>query len=109
MISLTQKAAKKVQKLLKQEEVTSENAGLRIYVKSGGCAGFEYGFKLETEKKENDYTFDTYSVRIFLDPKSALYLAGTEIDYTETLMESGFKIVNPNAVLTCGCGTSFSV
>jgi len=109
MINLTKRAAEKIQKLLKQQNIIVENAGLRVYVKAGGCAGFEYGFKLETEKKENDYTFDTYSVRIFLDPKSALYLAGTEIDYTETLMESGFKITNPNATATCGCGTSFSV
>ena len=109
MITLTEKAAERIQKLLKQQNIIVENAGLRIYVKAGGCAGFEYGFELEAQKETNDYTFDIHNVRIFLDPKSALYLAGTEIDYKETLMESGFKIVNPNAASTCGCGTSFSV
>ena len=109
MITLTKKAAERIQKLLKQQNIIVENAGLRVYVKAGGCAGFEYGFELEAQKETNDYTFDIHSVRIFLDPKSALYLAGTEIDYTETLMESGFKINNPNATSTCGCGTSFSV
>jgi len=109
MINLTKRAAEKIQKLLKQQNIIVENAGLRVYVKAGGCAGFEYGFELEAQKETRDYTFDIHNVRIFLDPKSALYLAGTEIDYTETLMESGFKITNPNATATCGCGTSFSV
>ena len=109
MVSLTKKAAERIQKLLKQQNIIVEKSGLRVYVKAGGCAGFEYGFELEAQKEENDYTFDIHNVRIFLDPKSALYLAGTEIDYTETLMESGFKINNPNAASTCGCGTSFSV
>tara|TARA_R110002074_G_scaffold225510_2_gene397076 strand:- start:30 stop:359 length:330 start_codon:yes stop_codon:yes gene_type:complete len=109
MITLTKNAAERIQKLLKQENIIVEKAGLRIYVKAGGCAGFEYGFELEAQKETNDYTFDIHNVRIFLDPKSALYLAGTEIDYKETLMESGFKINNPKAASTCGCGTSFSV
>ena len=109
MITLTKKAGERIQKLLKQQNIIVENAGLRVYVKAGGCAGFEYGFELEAQKETNDYIFDIHNVRIFLDPKSALYLAGTEIDYTETLMESGFKINNPNAASTCGCGTSFSV
>jgi len=109
MINLTKRAAEKIQKLLKQQNIIVENAGLRVYVKAGGCAGFEYGFELEAQKETRDYTFDIHNVRIFLDPKSALYLAGMEIDYKESLMESGFKIVNPNAVSTCGCGTSFSV
>ena len=109
MITLTKKAAERVRKLLKQQNIVAENAGLRVYIKAGGCAGFEYAFELEAQKETNDYTFDLHDVRIFLDPKSALYLAGTEIDYTDTLMESGFKINNPNAASTCGCGTSFSV
>ena len=109
MITLTESAASRVQVLLASQKMESEAAGLRVFVKAGGCAGFEYGFDLEDVKKDNDYVFDMHGVRVYLDPKSALYLAGTEIDYEETLMATGFKVNNPNAESTCGCGTSFSV
>jgi iron-sulfur cluster assembly protein len=109
MITLTENAASRVQVLLASQNIEGEGAGLRVFVKAGGCAGFEYGFDLEKEIRENDYTFDMHGVRVYLDPKSALYLAGTEIDYEETLMATGFKVNNPNAQSTCGCGTSFSV
>ena len=109
MISLTERAAQKVVQLLEQQKLLTDNSGLRVFVKAGCCAGFEYGFDLENLKKDNDYVFDMHGVRLFLDPKSALYLAGTEIDYEETLMQSGFKVNNPNAASTCGCGTSFAV
>ena len=104
MITLTKFAANKIKTLL----VDKEETGIRAGVQGGGCSGFTYQLKFDNEK-ENDKIIESYGVNIYVDPKSFLYLMGTEIDFVDELNQSGFKFVNPNAKRTCGCGESFSV
>ncbi len=109
MITLTERAADRVRTILKKEGKDQDDSyGLRVYIKGGGCAGFQYCFDLENEPKPSDQILDCFGVKVFLDAKSALHLVGTEIDYHETLLSSGFQVKNPNATSTCGCGISFS-
>ncbi len=104
MISLTESAAKKIRTLLleKGEE------GIRAGVQGGGCSGFTYQLRLDNER-ENDRVLESRGITLYVDPKSYLYLMGTQIDFVDELNQSGFRFVNPNAKLTCGCGESFSV
>ena len=104
MISLTKFAANKILSLLEDKQET----GIRAGVLGGGCSGFTYNLKLDYEM-DKDRVIESNGVKIFVDPKSYLYLMGTEIDYVDDLNQSGFKFVNPNAKRTCGCGESFSV
>ena len=104
MITLTESAAKKIKTLLTEKEET----GIRAAVQGGGCSGFTYQLKFDNEK-ENDRVIESNGVNIYIDPKSFLYLMGTEIDFVDELNQSGFKFVNPNAKRTCGCGESFSI
>tara|TARA_R100001510_G_C7646578_1_gene203861 strand:- start:944 stop:1258 length:315 start_codon:yes stop_codon:yes gene_type:complete len=104
MISLTRPAANKVKSLLESKE----ESGLRAGVQGGGCSGFTYSLKLDNPKS-NDRVLKSLGVDIYVDPKSYLYLMGTQIDFIDELNQSGFKFVNPNAKRTCGCGESFSV
>ena len=104
MITLTEFAAKKIKILLTEKEET----GIRAGVQGGGCSGFTY--KLEFDNQDdNDRVINSHGVNLYIDPKSYLYLMGTEIDFIDDLNQSGFKFVNPNAKRTCGCGESFSV
>ena len=105
-LSLGDSAVARMQKLLAERGTPS--SGLRIQVKGGGCSGLQYDMSWAETPKERDKVFERDNVRLFIDPKSYLYLVGTVLEYQETLMESGFKLVNPNAKTTCGCGTSFS-
>ena len=82
--------------------------GLRMKVVGGGCSGFQYELGFD-ELRSDDRVIDQHGLKVFLDPRSILYLAGATLDYNDGLMESGFKIENPNANSTCGCGESFSV
>lgn len=104
-IALTVRAAEKIQKLLAG---TNEANGLRVQVVEGGCSGFEYKMVVG-ERAAEDHVFEKNGARIFLDPKSMLHLNGTELDYKDSLMQSGFVFNNPNVKGTCGCGTSFTV
>jgi iron-sulfur cluster assembly protein len=104
-ITLTDRAAEKIQKLLSG---TSKGSGLRVKVVEGGCSGFEYQM-IVGEPAAEDRVFERNGARIFLDPKSMLHLNGTELDYKDSLMQSGFVFNNPNVKGTCGCGTSFAV
>lgn len=99
-------AVPKIQKLLADRG--TPNAGLRIQVKGGGCSGLQYDMSWAEVAKERDKVFERDGVRVFVDPKSYLYLVGTILEYQESLMESGFKLVNPNAKTSCGCGQSFT-
>ncbi|RMF87237.1 MAG: iron-sulfur cluster assembly accessory protein [Nitrospinota bacterium] len=105
MITLTEKAAQKVKEFMKEQGVP--DYGLRMRVVGGGCSGLQYEMGLDKEAAPGDRVLEFYGVKVFIDMKSALYLAGSEIDYVEDLMQSGFKINNPNAHSTCGCGQSF--
>jgi iron-sulfur cluster assembly protein len=113
MITVTETAAKKalalMEKAQKEESAdASKVQGLRMQVVGGGCSGFQYNLGFD-EQRSNDKVFEYYGLKVFVDPRSTLYLAGSTLDYKDGLMESGFKITNPNAKSTCGCGESFSV
>ena len=103
-ITLTDRAAEKIQKIFAG---ANEGNGLRVQVVEGGCSGFEYKMVIDVRAAE-DRVFEKNGARIFLDPKSMLHLNGTELDYNDSLMQSGFVFNNPNVKKTCGCGTSFS-
>jgi len=112
MITVTDSAVKQLQAILQEESPESALAngvsakGLRIFVESGGCAGMQYGMNLD-EPKEGDEIVERDGVKVIIDKESAGYLGGSVIDYTDGLSGAGFKIRNPNAVRSCGCGTSF--
>lgn len=107
MITITERAAEKVHEL--QEEEGLIGHGLRVGVRGGGCSGLSYLIEFAEAPDEGDYTWEVNGIKLFVDPKSYLYLVGTELDYVDTLMETGFKFHNPNVSRECGCGESFSV
>jgi len=106
-LAVTEKAAKAIGKYLKDHDAP-EGAGLRVGVRGGGCSGLSYYLDVDTSVKETDLVIDAFGVRVFVDPKSMIYLQGSTLDYVTGLMESGFKFVNPNAGKGCGCGESFT-
>ena len=106
-IEFTERAAKRLSAILKAESKTDH--GLRVEVISGGCSGMNYNMTFDNEKKEFDKIFESQGLKIYCDLKSWLYVKGTTIDFSDDLLSGGFKIENPNAERTCGCGTSFSV
>ena len=105
---MTERAAKKIRALLEKDGVSSEVGGLRVGVQGGGCSGLSYAMRLDTQVRDRDKIFEEYGARIFVDPKSLLYLNGTTLEYEETLMRQGFVFQNPNAARNCGCGSSFT-
>lgn len=107
MIVVTESAARQIKRLLDQEGKTDSHA-LRMKVVGGGCSGLQYQLAFDDQVRDGDTEIESGGVRVRVDEKSALYLVGTSLDYVDTLMESGFKIENPNANTTCGCGQSFS-
>ena len=107
LISVTEQAANKLASLL-QEKGQPEGA-LRLKVIGGGCSGLQYVMDLVDGPKERDILVPTQSVRLVVDPKSALFVSGSVLDYSEDLQKGGFKVTNPNAVAHCSCGESFAV
>src|SRR5712691_12805594 len=108
MIHLTEKAASKIRELMAKEGVPAESGGLRVGVQGGGCSGLTYAMRLDTQARSRDQVFEEHGARLFVDPKSYLYLNNTTLDYLETLMKSGFVFQNPQATRSCGCGSSFT-
>ena len=106
MITITENATIKLKDVLAEE--TNPNLKLRIFVQGGGCSGMSYGFTLDEEQNEDDFTLDESGVQILVDSMSMQYLSGAEIDYKDDLMGASFSIKNPNAETTCGCGSSFN-
>ena len=106
-VTLTPPAADKVRALMAQPDQT-EATGLRVKVVGGGCSGLSYQIALERAAEETDQVIECEGVKLYIDPKSLLFLDGTQIDYQESMMGSGFAFSNPNATGTCGCGTSFT-
>ena len=104
-VTITNSAAEMVRNLLVQKEVP--DYGLRIFVSGGGCSGMQYGMALEPESRPTDHIISSEDVKIFVDPTSMMYLGGSVVDYEDSLMGGGFRIDNPNAVSSCGCGHSF--
>ncbi|MEE2788794.1 MAG: iron-sulfur cluster insertion protein ErpA [Myxococcota bacterium] len=107
MIGLTETAATKVIELI--ENRPNETQGLRVGVRGGGCSGFTYFLEFAEAANKGDRELESHGVKLFVDPKSYLYLMGTQVDYVDSLAGAGFKFTNPNARRTCGCGESFSV
>jgi iron-sulfur cluster assembly protein len=107
-IHLTEVAARKIRQLLEKEGVSPELGGLRVGVQGGGCSGLSYAMRLDTQARDRDKVFEEFGARLFVDPKSFLYLNGTTLEYEETLMRQGFVFQNPNAARNCGCGSSFT-
>jgi iron-sulfur cluster assembly protein len=106
LVHVTESAAQQIKRLLDQEGKLETHA-LRMKVVGGGCSGLQYQLAFDDQRRDNDSEVESGGVRLVVDEKSALYLVGTTLDYVDTLMESGFKIQNPNAKSTCGCGQSF--
>lgn len=107
-INITDKAIKEVKKIMGENKVP-ENYGLRVGVKGGGCSGLTYSLGFDPEERDGDTVIEKDGIKIFIDMKSGLYLSGTEIDFTDGLTGRGFVFNNPQAVKTCGCGSSFGV
>ena len=107
-IQVTENALKKIRSAMVKENVSPEQGGLRLGVQGGGCSGLTYNIRFDTQPRERDRVFQFGDVRIFVDPKSFIYLHGMTLDYQETLMQQGFVFVNPNSTKSCGCGSSFS-
>lgn len=108
MITVTDRAAQEVARIIDEQKL-SDATVLRVGVKGGGCSGFSYTLGFDDATSEVDQIFEINGVRVAVDPKSFLYLNGTQIDFEESLMGRGFKFGNPNAAKSCGCGESFSV
>lgn len=107
MITITESAKGKIQDILLEEN--NPKIKLRMFVQGGGCSGFNYGFTLDEERNEDDFEIPTGETSILVDAMSMQYIQGATVDFEETLMGSNFKIQNPQAVSTCGCGSSFSI
>jgi len=105
-ITLSERAAHELKTLL--EESGIQNAGLRVWVAGGGCSGLQYQMAIDdAEPEETDLVFDSHGVRIYVDSLSIRYMDGSTIDYVDDMFGGGFRIDNPNAINTCGCGSSF--
>jgi iron-sulfur cluster assembly protein len=107
-LQVTANAIKRIRIAMAKEGVSPEEGGLRLGVMGGGCSGLSYSIKFDTQPRERDRIYDFDGVRVFVDPKSFLYLHGMTLDYEETLMRQGFNFINPNSSHSCGCGSSFS-
>lgn len=107
MVTITPMAEEKIKELV-AEETEEEIIGLRIYVKGGGCSGYQYGMSFESKMEDDDTTIEKGGVKVIIDSQSAPMLNGAEVDYVDSLQGSGFAIKNPQAKSTCGCGSSFS-
>ena len=104
-LDLTPSAAEAVKSLLEKRDL--EGYALRVYVQGGGCSGFQYGMALDNNFREEDTVVEAHGAKVVVDEISIGYMRGASIDYVEDVMGSGFKIENPNALSSCGCGTSF--
>jgi iron-sulfur cluster insertion protein len=107
VITISPSAQEKIKDILAEEN--NPNVSLRTFVQGGGCSGFNYGFTLDEEVAEDDFEIQVDNFKVLVDSMSMQYLQGATIDYKEELMGSSFTIINPNAKVTCGCGSSFGV
>ena len=105
MITITDKAEEKMLELMQEDK---ETVGLRVYVKGGGCHGYQYGMAFESTMGDDDTVIEKGNVKVIMDSQSAPLLVGCEVDFHDSVQGSGFAIKNPQAKTTCGCGSSFS-
>jgi len=106
MVTITSVAEQKIRELMQEEKDT---VGLRVYVRGGGCHGYQYGMAFESKLSDDDTVIEKGEVKVIMDSQSAPLLSGAEVDYVDSLQGSGFAIKNLQAKTTCGCGSSFSV
>lgn len=120
-IQITEKALKRIRTAMAKENVSPEQGGLRVGIQGGGCSGLSYSIRFDSKPRERDrvYSFGAgietvgdptggAPIRVFVDPKSFIYLHGMVLDYEESLMRQGFNFINPNSTKSCGCGSSFT-
>ena len=120
-IQITEKALKRIRIAMAKENVSPEQGGLRVGIQGGGCSGLSYNIRFDSQPRERDrvYSFGAgietvgdptkgAPIRVFVDPKSFIYLHGMVLDFEETLMRQGFNFINPNSTKSCGCGSSFT-
>ena len=105
LVNITDRAAEKAKALLESRDLAE--GALRVFVAGGGCSGYQYGMALARASEDDDIVIEKSGIRILVDPESAQYLQGAEIDYIDDVMKSGFSIFNPNATKSCACGSSF--
>jgi len=105
-VELTERAAKRVAKILENE---SDNNALRVAVAGGGCSGFQYTYDLVKAREDDDLVLERAGATVLIDPVSLQFMSGSQIDFVDDLIGQSFQIKNPNAVAACGCGTSFTV
>jgi len=105
-LTITERAAKSIGQILKSE---GDGAMLRISVEGGGCSGFKYKFNVERNKADDDTVISRDAVMVLVDPASVPFLSGSEVDFVDDLIGASFRVNNPNATASCGCGTSFSI
>jgi iron-sulfur cluster assembly protein len=108
MITLTDKAAEKVQEFLSAQDVGTVTAGLRVGVRGGGCSGFQYLLAFD-EQRDGDTVVESHGIRLLVDQPSLSYVRGSTVDYLDGFQGAGFKVENPNVIAACGCGSSFRV
>ena len=105
-VSISDSAARRIGEILQKEP---EGAMLRVSVEGGGCSGFQYKFDVDHDKAEDDLVIAREGAVVLVDPASVPFLAGSEVDFVDDLIGASFRVVNPNATASCGCGTSFSI
>jgi iron-sulfur cluster assembly protein len=107
-VQATERALKRIRIAMAKENVDPAQGGLRLGIQGGGCSGLSYNIRFDSQPRERDRVFQFGDIRLFVDPKSFLYLHGMVLDYEETLMRQGFNFINPHSKKACGCGSSFS-
>jgi iron-sulfur cluster assembly protein len=107
-IHISEKALEHIRAAMQKEGISPDVGGLRLGVQGGGCSGLSYMVRFDTQARERDRIFNYGNIRVFVDPKSFIYLNGMTVEWEETLMRRGFVFQNPNAKKSCGCGSSFS-
>ena len=107
-IQVTERALKRIRAAMAKEGVSPTEGGLRLGIQGGGCSGLSYNIRFDSQPRERDRVYNFEDVRVFVDPKSFIYLHGMILDYEETLMRQGFNVINPHSTKSCGCGSSFS-
>jgi iron-sulfur cluster assembly accessory protein len=105
-VTVSDNAFNRIEKILSNEDTKT---ALRVSVEGGGCSGFSYKFDLVDEEQDDDIILEKGNARVLIDNLSLVYMAGSEIDFVDDLMGQSFQIKNPNAIASCGCGTSFSI
>ena len=106
MITVTEAAAEKLSTVMQQKGL-DDTHGLRVFVQGGGCGGMQYGMTFEGNPRDDDEVYEQHGLKVIVDPTSLFYIEGSNIDYVDNLMGGGFHIDNPQAVNSCGCGSSF--